>query len=186
MVNFSKQKRLKNLVIGKAVRKIEASESKFSGLKKLKMGGLSIKKTCPTIVLASALLLPVSASAQTSDFNQAIDIKGAQSVVALTIPFGASSTKTREKPRLELITRSYKKNSNSIGWALSDNFYEERIGFTLSKQPELFLNGHKADFTQSKQIAQGNEPLHLDSGAVSTGLGVIVLGYMAYVVFIED
>lgn len=138
-------------------------------------------KTYVAILLAGALLSPISAVAQSSAFDQALDKKGVEGVVSLTIPFGASSKITREAPRLELVARSYKKDAYSVDWALSENFYEERIGFTLSQDPDFLINGGEFQFPGP------DEQLDIDAvGALGTAASIGILGYAVYIILFED
>jgi len=121
----------------------------------------------------------MNAIAQSSGFDRFNRETGPEARLTLTIPIGPETRTTKDKSRLEFGVRQYQDRSNDINWALNqnaqiygDDFDESRIGFTLSENPSLMLNGQEWQVVETQLDINGDD--------VGVGLavvtGVVVIG----------
>jgi len=95
--------------------------------------------------------------------------------LGLTIPFGGHAEEA--KPRMELSLQQFdnRQNNQDFSYQLrSDRITRDnRIGFSLTKAPQLMLNG--------KHLALPENQINLSDGAVvALGLGVAALGVLVW------
>ncbi len=122
----------------------------------------------------SSLLVSMTTMAQSSDLDEIARESGPEARVTLTVPFGPVSKTAKDDSRLEFGIRQYQRRSNDFNWALNqnaqiygDDFSESRIGFTLSENPSLMLNG--------QEWIEMNAQLGIDREDVGTGLGTAAI-----------
>lgn len=128
-----------------------------------------MKILCKAVALVMFSSTPVLA--QSSEFERSLDSRHSEGRIALTIPFGGSSNKVDERPRVELISRNYRQDLGSSNWILKDNFHENKFGVSLNKEPVFLLNGN--------EITLSKEEAHLDENAeavliIAAGLALAV------------
>lgn len=130
-----------------------------------------LKKVILTAIPIS-LLGSAICQAQSSDMERGYQ-SSSEARLAITLPFGTSANKHKEKPRLELISRRSTDNRSDLNWAVSESFQENRLGITLSKSPAMSLNGQIIEF-------DGEEQLGLSSGTKE----VLIIGGLALAIVI--
>jgi len=132
--------------------------------------------TFKTIIFSLAglpvALLPLTAQAQSSDFDRAFAQQGTEARISFSIPFGNSSDKTKTAPRLNFGVRHYVEPSKvSADWMRQNrnDYRDVSLGFTFEETPKLMLN---------EQVLM---PLNDEQANISTA-GKIGLGIGAAVV----
>ena len=112
---------------------------------------MKIKSICEVI---AASLNAAPCFAQTSNIDEAF-LRGSEARATITIPFGGSKRSQKDKPRLEFGIRQYQ-NQSSSDWMLNstaaqnygrreNDFIESKIGFTLSNETALLVNGREME-----------------------------------------
>ena len=119
----------------------------------------------PSLSLAVCALLAAPASAQSSDpFAEAARERGPEARLSLRIPFGNGERNVAEPPQLELSIR--RELDSPVHSIRLPEVSETRLGFALSSDPVLLLDG---------------QPLPIDGAQADAGAGRTVVDGFAVV-----
>jgi len=135
---------------------------------------MKLAKTLSAAAIIGALGFAETGDAQSNDALR--DSRpNYQASVGITIPFGTSSNKVKDQPRLEFTTRRMTNSHYDIGWAVSDDYIDQSIGLSLSKKPSLMMNGREVQFGGDETANLSDTMEWVLIGAVLVG-AVIVAG----------
>jgi len=138
------------------------------------------------LVCAIALASIASQShAQSSEYEAALLGQPVEARIGITIPFGGDGKSKNSKPELALMARRETSQRRNMDWAmkpdrLNPQYAETRLALTLSREPNLSLNGQALyDFGGSEaELSDGVKT----AGKFALGAGLVVLA--AAVVFV--
>ena len=133
---------------------------------------MTLKKTILSLCALQLTAFPLTAQAQSSEFDRAFARQGAEARVSFTIPLGHSSEKSKTAPRLNLGVRNYAQASSaSTDWMRSDrqDYRDMSLGFTLEAMPKLMMNEQVLWRPEDEQANIGT------AGKIGLGVGAVVL-----------
>ena len=133
---------------------------------------MTLKKTILSLCALQLTAFPLTAQAQSSEFDRAFARQGAEARVSFTIPLGHSSEKSKTAPRLNLGVRNYAQASSaSTDWMRSDrqDYRDMSLGFTLEATPKLMMNEQVLWRPEDEQANIGT------AGKIGLGVGAVVL-----------
>ena len=133
---------------------------------------MTLKKTILSLCALQLTAFPLTAQAQSSEFDRAFARQGAEARVSFTIPLGHSSEKSKTAPRLNLGVRNYAQASSaSTDWMRSDrqDYRDVSLGFTLEATPKLMMNEQVLWRPEDEQANIGT------AGKIGLGVGAVVL-----------
>ena len=142
---------------------------------------MTLKKTILSLCALQLTAFPLTAQAQSSEFDRAFARQGAEARVSFTIPLGNSSQKSKTAPRLNLGVRNYAQASSaSTDWMRVDrqDYRDVSLGFTLEETPKLMMNDQVLLLPDNQQANIGT------AGKIGLGVGAVVLVGVAVVVVI--
>ena len=142
---------------------------------------MTSKKTILSLCALQLTAFPLTAQAQSSEFDRAFARQGAEARVSFTIPLGHSSEKSKTAPRLNLGVRNYAQASSaSTDWMRVDrqDYRDVSLGFTLEETPKLMMNDQVLLLPDNQQANIGT------AGKIGLGVGAVVLVGVAVVVVI--
>ena len=142
---------------------------------------MTSKKTILSLCALQLTAFPLTAQAQSSEFDRAFARQGAEARVSFTIPLGNSSQKSKTAPRLNLGVRNYAQASSaSTDWMRVDrqDYRDVSLGFTLEETPKLMMNDQVLLLPDNQQANIGT------AGKIGLGVGAVVLVGVAVVVVI--
>ena len=142
---------------------------------------MTSKKTILSLCALQLTAFPLTAQAQSSEFDRAFARHGAEARVSFTIPLGNSSQKSKTAPRLNLGVRNYAQASSaSTDWMRVDrqDYRDVSLGFTLEETPKLMMNDQVLLLPDNQQANIGT------AGKIGLGVGAVVLVGVAVVVVI--
>ena len=133
---------------------------------------MTSKKTILSLCALQLTAFPLTAQAQSSEFDRAFARQGAEARVNFTIPLGHSSKKSKTAPRLNLGVRNYAQASSaSTDWMRVDrqDYRDVSLGFTLEATPKLMMNEQVLWRPEDEQANIGT------AGKIGLGVGAVVL-----------
>ena len=133
---------------------------------------MTLKKTILSLCALQLTAFPLTAQAQSSEFDRAFARQGAEARVSFTIPLGHSSEKSKTAPRLNLGVRNYAQASSaSTDWMRVDrqDYRDVSLGFTLEERPKLMMNEQVLWRPEDEQANIGT------AGKIGLGVGAVVL-----------
>ena len=133
---------------------------------------MTSKKTILSLCALQLTAFPLTAQAQSSEFDRAFARQGAEARVSFTIPLGHSSEKSKTAPRLNLGVRNYAQASSaSTDWMRSDrqDYRDVSLGFTLEATPKLMMNEQVLWRPEDEQANIGT------AGKIGLGVGAVIL-----------
>ena len=133
---------------------------------------MTSKKTILSLCALQLTAFPLTAQAQSSEFDRAFARQGAEARVSFTIPLGHSSEKSKTAPRLNLGVRNYAQASSaSTDWMRVDrqDYRDVSLGFTLEERPKLMMNEQVLWRPEDEQANIGT------AGKIGLGVGAVVL-----------
>ena len=133
---------------------------------------MTSKKTILSLCALQLTAFPLTAQAQSSEFDRAFARQGAEARVSFTIPLGNSSQKSKTAPRLNLGVRNYAQASSaSTDWMRSDrqDYRDVSLGFTLEATPKLMMNEQVLWRPEDEQANIGT------AGKIGLGVGAVIL-----------
>ena len=133
---------------------------------------MTSKKTILSLCALQLTAFPLTAQAQSSEFDRAFARQGAEARVSFTIPLGNSSQKSKTAPRLNLGVRNYAQASSaSTDWMRVDrqDYRDVSLGFTLEERPKLMMNEQVLWRPEDEQANIGT------AGKIGLGVGAVVL-----------
>ena len=142
---------------------------------------MTSKKTILSLCALQLTAFPLTAQAQSSEFDRAFARQGAEARVSFTILLGNSSQKSKTAPRLNLGVRNYAQASSaSTDWMRVDrqDYRDVSLGFTLEETPKLMMNDQVLLLPDNQQANIGT------AGKIGLGVGAVVLVGVAVVVVI--
>lgn len=133
---------------------------------------MTLKKTILSLCALQLTAFPLTAQAQSSEFDRAFARQGAEARVSFTIPLGNSSQKSKTAPRLNLGVRNYAQASSaSTDWMRVDrqDYRDVSLGFTLEETPKLIMNDQILILNEDEQANIGT------AGKIGIGAVAVVL-----------
>ena len=133
---------------------------------------MTSKKTILSLCALQLTAFPLTAQAQSSEFDRAFARQGAEARVSFTIPLGNSSQKSKTAPRLNLGVRNYAQASSaSTDWMRVDrqDYRDVSLGLTLEERPKLMMNEQVLWRPEDEQANIGT------AGKIGLGVGAVVL-----------
>ena len=132
-------------------------------------------------VSAMAIASPVMA--QTSNFEDEFLQRGAEARVSLKIPFGRTSKKSADKPRLHFgVRQHYNSDNQNFDWMRPHQelrYKDSSFSFSLEKQPQLFVGNQIVTFTEPETAELDGKVKKAGKAALVAGAVVVVIGAVA-------
>jgi hypothetical protein len=132
------------------------------------------------LLVSVSTAMPLPAAAQSFHPTRQYSEVDRQVSVGLTIPLGRGGSRAERQPRVDLIFDHRRRDANGLQIREGMDFRQQRpvrLGFTLSEQPQMMLNGRAAPGQNERKNFSDGAWVGLGlASAVGIALLVVIAG----------